>query len=210
MTTTGKDFNAIAAQWDDKPQRLELAAAVARAIAQMVPLDPRMEALDFGCGTGLVSFHLIRHLSKVVAVDSAEKMLERVRDKALAAGVDAIETVHCDAEGIAALGRKFHLVYSSMVLHHVRDLEPLVAGLVAALEPGGYLALADLDAEDGLFHDEPMGVEHHGIDRNGLCRLLYNFGLTEIDVCTAHTIVKQRDGRSCPYPVFLVRGRKPL
>ena len=40
-----------------------------------------------------------------------------------------------------------------MVMHHVADVAGLVRSMTQQLATGGYVALADLDVEDGTFHD---------------------------------------------------------
>ena len=205
-----KDFNRVAIQWDDKPRRVELAAAVAQGIRQAVPLVPTMNALDFGCGTGLVTFSLIDALARVLAVDSAEKMLAVTLEKARRQNMeDKIDTLLSSDHFPQHLSEHFDLIYSSMVLHHVPDIEALVRDMVTHLSPGGYLALADLDLEDGRFHDEPTGVFHLGIDREWLCRCFKEVGLEDVQSSTVHKIVKQREGREDAYSVFLVSARLP-
>ncbi|MBN2644736.1 MAG: methyltransferase domain-containing protein [Desulfuromonadaceae bacterium] len=204
------DFNAAAVTWDEKPQRVHLACAVAKAIREQVPLTAAMQAMEFGCGTGLVSFHLVAELGSVVAMDSAASMLEVLQKKATSLGVVTIRTALVDA-GCHNLGsEQYDLVYSSMVLHHVPHLEMTLRALIHTLKPGGYLALADLDEEDGSFHDNPAGVERHGVDRIWLTEFLRANGLQQVEAVTAHTIGKQRESSYDNYPVFLVCGRRPL
>ena len=200
------DFNAIAAIWDEKPQRIHLARAVADAVAEHIPLNADMAALDFGCGTGLVTFHLLQQLHHVTAMDSAAQMLAVFAEKAAELRVDNVATESVCAEKPVIGCNRFDLIYSSMVLHHVVDLETAIAQLVAALKPGGYIALADLDSEDGDFHDNPRGVAHNGIDRHWLRNKFSVLGLTDIGCCTAHVITKSRNGINKDYPVFLVWG----
>lgn len=204
-----KDFDRVAATWDDNPRRVLLAKAVAEAISQQVPLTRQMSAVDFGCGTALVSFCLVDRLAQILAVDSAAAMLEVVEKKAQYVGQKNISTQFCP-QGLPDFdGQLFDLIYSSMVLHHIDELAPLLDRLVASLSPGGYLALADLDVEDGSFHDQPGGVEHHGIDRHWLGQQLKQRGLFGVEAITAHTIQKERDGIRYDFPVFLICGRKP-
>ena len=48
---------------------------------------------------------------------------------------------------------KFDLIFTQMVLHHVSDIETIINRLSQLLNPGGYLAVADLYEEDGSFYD---------------------------------------------------------
>ncbi|EAT15936.1 class I SAM-dependent methyltransferase [Desulfuromonas acetoxidans] len=203
-----KDFNRVAIQWDDKPRRVQLAIGVAEGIRQAVPLNETMTALDFGCGTGLVTFNLVDSLKHVLAVDSAEKMLEVTLEKAREQGVDQkIETQLSHDHFPDNIEQMFDVIYSSMVMHHVPDVAALVRSMIQHLAPGGYVALADLDVEEGTFHDDPTGVFHHGIDRHWLVNYLKDQGLCDVRADTVHTIVKQREGKEETFTVFLVSGR---
>ncbi|WP_321531557.1 class I SAM-dependent methyltransferase [uncultured Desulfuromonas sp.] len=204
-----RDFNRVAIQWDDKPRRVQLAAGVADGIRRAVPLKETMTALDFGCGTGLVTFHLVDSLKHVLAVDSAEKMLEVTLEKARENGIrQKIDTQLSHDHFPDNITQSFDVIYSSMVMHHVPDVAALVRSMTRHLAPGGYLALADLDVEDGTFHDDPTGVFHHGIDRDWLVSYLEDQGLCDVQAGTVHTIVKQRKGKEDTFTVFLVSGRR--
>lgn len=93
-----------------------------------------------------------------------------------------------------------------MAMHHVQDTAALLRALFAHLAPGGWLALADLDAEDGTFHPAGLeGVYHAGFDRPALGAALGAAGFTDVVFGTAVEV--QREGRV--YPVFLVTARRP-
>jgi 2-polyprenyl-3-methyl-5-hydroxy-6-metoxy-1,4-benzoquinol methylase len=94
-----------------------------------------------------------------------------------------------------------------MVLHHVEDTAKLINLLHSSLEPGGYLAVADLDEEDGSFHDNPVGVPHHGFNRDNLKILFERTGFTHVRSILAHSIRKERKGKIRDYPVFLMVGQ---
>jgi SAM-dependent methyltransferase len=92
-----------------------------------------------------------------------------------------------------------------MAMHHVPDTAALIQSFADHLIPGGRLALADLDTEDGSFHpDEAAGVFHNGFDRGELQTMLEKRGFSDIHFFTAHTIMKE--GKA--YPVFLVTATK--
>ena len=74
MTYT-EDFDERAATWDDDPVKKERAAAVAAGIRAMVALSPDMRALEYGCGTGLLSFELRHELGSITLADRSEGML---------------------------------------------------------------------------------------------------------------------------------------
>lgn len=203
-----KDFNAVAATWDEKPRRVQLAADVAQTMRRHVPIPPGSKAMEFGCGTGLLTFNLIDIVAQVVAVDRAEEMLAIVEKKAADLGVTRIST-KLVTDDLSSLGSgEYDLIYSNMVLHHLPSIEPVLKRLISALKPGGVLALSDLEDDDGTFHDRPEGVVQSGIKSSWLMQTLERLGLVGLDSTLAHSIVKQRAGGEKTYPVFLVWGAR--
>ena len=74
--------------------------------------------------------------------------------------------------------------------------------------PGGWIALADLDAEDGTFHADPTGIYHHGFERITVCRWLERAGFTGASSREAYRITRPgSDGVARTYPVFLVTAQ---
>lgn len=203
-------FDDIAAQWDDSPMRTGIAAAVADAIAAAVPLELHWRALEYGCGTGLVGARLVSRLGHLLATDLSPGMLAVLREKAAAAGLDRITTRVLDLTTMAPPEERFDFIFSSMALHHISDVRALVRTFNAMLVSGGWVALADLDAEDGSFHGpEVPGVAHHGFDRAQMDRWLRESGFAAVTFRTAHTVEKNRDGETRRYPVFLVTAQRP-
>ena len=101
------------------------------------------------------------------------------------------------------------LIVSAMALHHIADIPQLLQALTQLLTPDGYLALADLDAEDGSFHADMTGVHHAGIDRDWLIAQLTTLGFHDVSATTAHVIERPNaTGELRRYPVFLVSGRR--
>lgn len=197
-------FDRVAAEWDSNPTRVELARAVAGAIRQAVPLRSDMAVLDFGAGTGLLSLALLPHVRAITAMDASGEMLRVLTDKLAAAGIQSVRTLHADIAGGEALAAEFDLVVSSMALHHVQDVPSAIRRLRAGLKPGGWLALADLDQEDGSFHGEnSSGVYHTGFARKDLIAWFVAANLSEVTLRIAHRI--DRGGRR--YEVLLVSGK---
>ncbi len=203
-----RDFDKVAASWDEKPQRRLLAAAVAGGIAADIALQPGMQALEFGCGTGLVGLQLAAALGELTAADSSAGMLEELRKKSESLGLENVTPLLIPADRWTLPPASFDLVFSSMVLHHIPDTEALFRNLHQVLKPGGFLALADLEQEDGTFHDDPTGIAHHGFDPQALLRLLARLGFTDLRSRTVHTIRKPGGDEEATYPVFMITGRK--
>jgi tRNA (cmo5U34)-methyltransferase len=197
-------FDEIASTWEEEPRRLELARGVGEAIRRQVPLSADLEVLDFGCGTGLLTLSLQPLVGRVTAADASAGMLEELRKKIRARQWTNVEAVLLDPKAPLGLDRRFDLIVSSMALHHVPDLGELFPRFHDLLREGGRIALADLDREDGSFHDDARGVYHLGFDRDDVVSLLTRAGFDSLAATTA-TVTRKEDRE---YPVFLVTGRK--
>jgi trans-aconitate 2-methyltransferase len=122
--------------------------------------------LDAGCGSGRVTALLLERLPRgaVVAVDSAESMVEHAR----AALPADRATVLCQSLTELALDEPVDAVFSNAVLHWIADHERLFERLHAALKPGGTLVAqcggkGNIDAFRRLADEvaaEPPYAEH--------------------------------------------------
>jgi len=201
------NFDRVAVEWDSNPARVALARGIVEAICQAVPLSPDLEALDFGAGTGLLTLGLLPYVARITAVDASGEMLKVLANKLQNLGIQNVTTRHCDIgkEPLPAAG--YTLVVSSMVLHHLANVPRTLKQLRHCLCFGGWIALADLDAEDGSFHSDPTGIFHHGFDRNLICQWLKEAGFTEVKSQEAYRIARpQSDGTVREYSVFLITG----
>ena len=203
-----RDFDAVAENWDQEPRRVQLAQDIGAAMRRQLPLDPEMEALDYGCGSGLVTLGLQPFVGRITGADSSRGMLYVLQRKVEQRGIGNVSVQLLDLEQ-QRLDASYDLIVSSMTLHHVRDVPALIGTLAQALKPGGWLALADLESEDGRFHDDSTGVLHHGFSREFLAGAFSSNGLSEVRVVTAATIDKtDANGTSRSYPVLLCLGRR--
>lgn len=201
-------FDDKARAWDVNPVFQERAQRIAEAIAAEVPLHPGMTVLDYGCGTGLLSFPLRGRVGPMTLADSSAGMLEVLAEK-IAAHEAHTEMQACRLDLMAdpLPAQRFDLIYTSMTLHHVPDTARILALFHGLLKPGGYLCIADLDAEDGSFHGIEYDV-HHGFERAALAGLAQAAGLEAVHFCTVFEIVKEREQRSQAYPVFLMTAQR--
>ena len=209
VASNARRFDELAAQWDSNPIRQALSAAVVKAMVQRLSLQPTMKVMDFGAGTGLVTLGIQPCVGTIVAADVSPKMLEVLASKLSSIGIANVRTRCWDAESGDCPESGFDVIISSMAMHHVSDTGALLKRLHAALKPGGRLAFADLDAEDGSFHPDPPGVYHKGFDRQAITGQLEAAGFADVTLHDAHVIHKPgADGKERGYPVFLVVARR--
>ncbi len=196
-------FEDKAKDWDERPIPAQISTGVFEAIERSVSLSPEATVLDFGAGTGLVCSKVAPRVAQVLAVDISQAMLDKLAAKPELAG--KVE-IFCQNILETPLERRVDLVVSAMAMHHVEDTPRLLQTLFDHLEPGGKVALADLDAEDGSFHPPDIeGVFHAGFDREQLATVLEQVGFEQPTFTTALTVNK--DDRA--YPVFLVTATRP-
>jgi 2-polyprenyl-3-methyl-5-hydroxy-6-metoxy-1,4-benzoquinol methylase len=209
MKTEKRDFDKAAASWDEKPLRVKLAEDVANTIVRQVTISKNMTALDFGCGTGLLTLQLQPLVQFITGVDSSQGMLDIFNAKIASANIDNVCTLFFDSDKGSTLMGQYDFIVSSMTLHHIKEIATLLAQCYTVLAPGGTLCLADLDLDDGQFHDDSTGVFHNGFDRGSLRRSFTDAGFSEVwDVTAAKIEKKARDGQTREFPVFLMTGRK--
>ena len=203
-------FDAVASTWEEDPGRTALARAVAKAILEAVPLSGTERAMEFGCGTGLVTGLLARSVGHLLAADNSTGMLDVLRRRLRELDIHNVEPMQADLALQLPTG-PFDFVFSSMTLHHIEDVAGLLARVHGALAPGGRVAFADLAKEDGSFHGPDVpGVMHHGFEPAELTRWLEAAGFADIRVRIAHQMKRSRaDGSTREYPVLLVTAQRP-
>ncbi len=202
------NFDERAKHWDDDPMKVQRAQAVADAIRTALPLRPGMTALEYGCGTGLLSFALQKDFASITLADTSRGMLEVLADKIKAAGAVNMHPVRLDLCLDPLPAQRFHVIYSLMVLHHIPDTDIILRRFYDVLEPGGWLAMADLDKEDGSFHTDGSANVHHGFEREALQEQVEAAGFGQVRFSTAYVIEKGIGQQRRAFPVFLMTACK--
>lgn len=202
------DFDVRAAGWDDE-KRVRRAQIIAVEMADSVELKKDWQALEFGCGTGLISFHLQQQLKEITCIDAAQGMIDRVQEKIRQNHVDNMKAYCCDMRGRHPLLICYDLIYMSMALHHVVEVEPMLAWFYSVLKPDGQLCIVDLDKEDGSFHGMEKDFQgHNGFDQSCLRIILEEAGFEGLSSKTFYHDVKKLEGMDVPYSLFIMTGRK--
>lgn len=113
-------------------------ARVREALA-MVPALQFTRALDWGSGTGRLSFALASRFKEVTCVDASTTMLAKLNERARQRNVGNVRTVQA-SEFVSS--EDHDLALCLITLQHFRDRQSVAAALramIIALRPGGYL-----------------------------------------------------------------------
>lgn len=191
-------FAGKAGSYDHNPDRVDNVHSIGNAILQAIAFDPAMHIIDFGSGTGLLLERIAPRVRKITAVDVSTAMTAQLRAK--------LERVACEVE-IAEIDLEksdlpgtFDGIISSMTMHHIQDVQAMFCKFHSLVKPGGFIAISDLDLEDGSFHSEDTGVHHFGFDRDEFARMAVAAGFSSALVSTASVVSKPQG----EFPVFLL------
>ncbi len=188
--------------WDMNSKRVKNAKGIAELIVNNIKLNRDMEIMDFGAGTGLLSYFISPFVKKIVAVDNSPSMLFEFENKCSEFSCET-EVIEKDLSS-DTLDRKFDGIISSMTIHHLEDTPALLSKLYDMLDNGGFIAIADLDNEDGSFHSDNTGVFHYGFDRHLLAQHAKDVGFKDVAFSLANTISKPH----ADFTVFLMTATK--
>lgn len=181
-------FNEASKSWDSS-EKIEQALRLADRIKAKIDLRSAKRVLEVGCGTGLLGAHFIESANFYLGVDSSQGMLAVLRSKYPEQAKVSLQTLDLDFE--VPVEGEFDLVISSMAFHHLKDPLQTLKNLSSKLKPGSFVAIVDLEKEDGSFHPDPkaMGVHHFGFSPEEI-RGWQEAGLSLKSQETIHTINK--------------------
>ncbi|MEA3353723.1 MAG: class I SAM-dependent methyltransferase [Campylobacterota bacterium] len=200
-----KRFNKLAQEWDSKPARIEGAMTFVDKILEDIDTDIKsFNILDYGSGSGLVSFGFANKAYKITGLDNSEEMVKVYNNKAFTIGLDNILSRKHDINKEELEENIYDLVVTNMTMHHINDIDIFIKKLSSSLKNDGYIYIADLISEDGTFHSDNTGVEHFGFDMEVVKNTFLNSGLKDVSIEILHTIDKPHKS----FDIFIVRGRK--
>lgn len=201
------DFDNKARTWDENPMHLERSMAIASKMEEALPLTKEMKALEYGAGTGILSFLLLEKLGHITMMDSSSEMVKVMEEKVVHRNATNLSTICFNLERESS-NEKYHLIYNQMVLHHIKDVQNIFEVFYSMLLPGGSLAIADLYPEDGAFHGE--GFDGHlGFDPSQLKEMLLATGYKNVNFEECYQVKRQVPVENARiFPVFLLTASK--
>lgn len=198
-------FNQLAKKWDSKPERVEGALCFVDEIFKTIKEDAsNFNTLDYGCGSGLVSFALMEQVKTVTGMDFSTGMIDVYNQKIKSLKFNNISSLLHDINNQELDFNTYDLAVTNMTMHHIKDTNIFIKKLSSSLKPNGYLCIADLEIEDGTFHSCNDGVEHFGFNINNIEKLYKDNNLKNIIVKQLQVINKPNNN----FSVFIAIGQK--
>jgi len=145
----GDIFNSV------EQQRLH--GMLGEALKSVRTGSAQVKALDFGCGSGNLTKHLIDLGVFTVSADLSDDFLEEIRCKFSVTGLSS--TLKLNGVDLAGVpDAQFDLVATYSVLHHVPDYLAIVHEMCRVIKPGGVLYI-DHEVTAGYYQRPPVYVE---------------------------------------------------
>ncbi|ERK30507.1 class I SAM-dependent DNA methyltransferase [Clostridium intestinale] len=202
-------FDDYAKKWDTD-RRINRAKIISDEIANSIHINKEYSAMEFGCGTGLISFNLVEKFENITLIDSSRGMIDVAKEKIEKYEVDNMKPYALDIFDEEII-ETFDVIYTSMVLHHIQDISGLANKFYALLNDGGQVIIVDLDKEDGSFHkNEPGFNGHNGFDQEKLKKIFLEAGFKAVESTTFFYDEKKIEGKNIKYSLFIMKAKKHL
>lgn len=201
------EFDNKARGWDKESIHWERSKAIAERILHIFPETQKMNALDYGAGTGILGFMLSDKFLEITLMDSSEEMVKVLQEKVCENNAVNLKPLLFNLEEEEYKTKTFNFIYTQMVLHHIVDTESIISRFYNMITPGGYLAIADLYEEDGSFHGEGF-VGHNGFKTDSLKTILEKAGFSHINAEQCFIMRKGSGDIQRDYPVFLITAQR--
>jgi ubiquinone/menaquinone biosynthesis C-methylase UbiE len=204
-----EDFQKKLMRWDKEPDRLSMTHKIAQAMLNRTSPQGTEVLLDYGTGTGLIALEFRNSVKKIVAVDSSKDTLTFLQKKLNADSITTIEPLEWSIGSDPSQLPRFDIIIVSLTLHHVTDTSQAAEVFYSILNPGGTIAVADLDPDNGESHGPEMTVQN-GFVRENMREIFKKAGFTNIEFENVATLTKvsSKTGEIKDFPIFLMIAHK--
>ncbi|WP_152655533.1 class I SAM-dependent methyltransferase [Oceanobacillus sp. CFH 90083] len=172
-------FNQIAKKYDTE-DRKQIAAIIADEIKNTLTDKQYRSILDYGGGTGLVTFQLADQFEKGWLVDSSQEMIQVAQGKIDQQQLKHFEAIECNLAEEDNLNVKADVIVLSLVLLHVPDIVPLLQKLSKLLNPNGLFIIVDFDKNEKIQHPKV----HNGFTEAEINQALNDAGFRDMKMHT--------------------------
>jgi len=181
MGNTDK-FEMIANVYDTS-ERIQIAKVSSDAIREYLVDTKSKNAIDFGCGTGLVGINLLNEFNSMLFLDTSQRMINQIKQKISDFNIQNVNTLCFDfeKEGLSDLHADY--VFMAQVLLHIKDAELILSRLYDVLNVGGHLLISDFNKNEKVVSD----MVHNGFNQEELTCIMTKIGYKNIQSKTFYT-----------------------
>lgn len=178
-------FEMIAGTYDT-PERIQIAKIASDAIQEYLVDTKDKNAIDFGCGTGLVGLNLLNNFRSIRFLDTSQNMINQIKKKVSELNIQNadIECFDFEKEGLSNLNADY--IFMVQVLLHISDAELVLSRLYDVLNEGGHLLIVDFNKNEKVVSD----LVHNGFDQIELANIMTKIGYKNVQSKTFHTASK--------------------
>jgi SAM-dependent methyltransferase len=171
----------------------------------LLAVMPPLTIADLGAGEGAFAQLLARRATRVIAVDSSEKMVQFGAGLARKHGLSNLEYRLGDMESVPIADCEVDLAFFSQSLHHALHPERAVGDAFRILRPGGRIAILDLLRHQFEEARELYADVWLGFTELELRRYLVQAGFEGVTFAVVH-----RDAEAPHLETVLAAAEKPL
>ncbi|WP_107943654.1 class I SAM-dependent methyltransferase [Metasolibacillus fluoroglycofenilyticus] len=168
-------FEMIASSYDTS-ERTEIAKLAANAIRERLVNATTKDAIDFGCGTGLVGMYLLNDFQSVLFLDASQNMVKQIQQKITEFDIQNASTLCVDIENESTKNLQVDCIFMAQVLLHIENTEFVLSKLYEMLKADGHLFIVDFDKNGNIASD----MVHNGFEQKRLAELLAKIGYNNI------------------------------
>ena len=170
MGNTDK-FEMIANTYET-PERVQIAKISSDAIREYLVDAKNKNAVDFGCGTGLIGMNLLNDFQSILFLDTSQNMIHQIKQKISNSNIQNVATLCFDFEQDCLSNLHVDYIFMAQVLLHIKDFKAVLLKLYDVLNPGGHLIIIDFNKNDEIVSD----MVHNGFDQEILTDIMLNIG----------------------------------
>ena len=201
------NFDDVAREWDNE-KRIERAKVIANKIKTTISVAENNTAMEVGCGTGIISFNLSHVLKNITLIDNSQEMINVVNEKIKKLNLKNINS-YCFDLVENSLEEKYHIIYSSMALHHIVDIDKILKKFYNMINSNGTLCIVDLNEDDGRFHENEVGFNgHNGFSQEWMKNILEANGFSNVKSQTFYKSTREIDEEELEYSLFILTADK--
>lgn len=175
-------FEMLADEYDTS-ERIQIARVASEAIRQYLVDANQKNAIDFGCGTGLVGISLLNDFNSMLFLDTSQNMINQLKQKITDLNIQNVDTLCFDFEKESLSDLHADYIFMAQVLLHINDVELVLSRLYDVLNVGGHLLIVDFNKNEEIVSDKV----HNGFDQEELRDLMAKIGYRDIQSKTFYS-----------------------